>query len=255
MISRIEQPQLFPAAHICNHNMMKLICFDLDDTLWDFESCLQRAETELHAWLDTHYPDFAASHSIDSLRARRRTLLEERAELQHDIGRVRWLAMKHAAEHSGYDSEAAKRLANAAFRKFMVHRNDVEIYADVMPTLTRLRDEYLLCSLTNGNADLVRIGIHHVFHHNLSAEQVGAAKPSPAIFREACRLAGVHPSQAVHVGDDPDNDVFAARAAGMKCIWMNRHAAEWPHAERADAEIRTLDELEHRLRQLIPVAV
>lgn len=229
--------------------MMKLICFDLDDTLWDFGSCLRRAENELHAWLAGHYPDFAARHTIESLRERRRTLLSERPELRHDIGRVRWLAMKHAAEHSGYGSGSATRLANAAFGKFMAYRNDVEIYADVMPVLTRLREDYLLCSLTNGNADLIQIGIHDIFHHNLSAERVGAAKPAPKIFREACRLAGVHPSSAVHVGDDPDNDIIAARAAGMKTIWVNRHSAEWPHVERADAEVRSLSELDNHIRQ------
>ncbi|MDZ7736586.1 MAG: HAD family hydrolase [Gammaproteobacteria bacterium] len=163
---------------------------------------------------------------------------------------MRWLAMKHAAEHSGYDSNSAMRLANAAFGKFMAYRNDVEIYADVMPVLTRLRRDYLLCSLTNGNADLMQIGIHHIFHHNLSAERVGAAKPAPKIFREACRLAGVHPSSAVHVGDDPDNDIIAARAAGMKTIWDRTGTLQsWPHIERADAEVRSLSELGSHIRQ------
>jgi len=235
--------------------MMKLICFDLDDTLWDFESCLLRAEEALHEWLEDQYPDFAGKHDMESLRERRQRLLAERSELRHDIGRVRWLAMKHAAESSGYSDADARRLAHAAFKKFMVHRNNVELFDDVMPALVALRRQYKLCSLTNGNADLNQIGMADLFHHNLSAESVGAAKPSAKMFHEACRLANVHPAEAVHIGDDPDHDVMAARDAGMKTVWINRKQADWPHATTADAEVRTLAELTTWLQTFSPVAV
>ena len=235
--------------------MMKLICFDLDDTLWDFKSCLLRAEQALHSWLADQYPDFAGQHDMTSLRERRRRLLEERSELRHDIGRVRWLAMKHAAEASGYSDTDSRRLAHAAFKNFMVHRNNVELFDDVMPALQTLRQQYKLCSLTNGNADLNQIGMADLFHHNLSAEAVGAAKPSAKMFHEACRLTNVHPSEAVHIGDDPDHDVMAARDAGMKSIWINRKQTAWPHAARADGEIQSLAELVTWLQQNSPVAV
>ncbi len=232
---------------------MKLICFDLDDTLWNFETALPRAEDELHNWLHEYYPDFARQNSIEALSLRRRQLLRERAELRHDIGRVRWLAMQMAAEQMGYDHESARRLANAAFKKFMVHRNEVELFNDVMPAMQCLRKNYTLCSLTNGNADLKIIGLADIFHHQLSAQRVGAAKPAAKIFHEACRLANVDAAEAVHVGDDPQNDVLAARAAGMKTVWVNRKASDWTYGERADIEIRSLADLEAQLQQLLPV--
>lgn len=230
--------------------MLKLICFDLDDTLWDFESALQRAEDALHLWLDDQYPPFARKHSADDLRALRGKLLSERADLRHDIGRVRLLAMQLAAERSGYDSNSARGLAEAAFKKFMYHRNQVELFADVVPVLERLRTRYRVCSITNGNADLQAIGITHLFHHSLAAEHVGAAKPAPDIFIQACRQAGVTTAEAVHIGDDAENDILAARAAGMKTIWINRRAEPWRHDQPADAEIRDLSELEARLHGL-----
>lgn len=231
--------------------MLKLICFDLDDTLWDFESALMRAEDALHLWLRDYYPPFAQSHSVEDLRELRRQILSERAELHHDIGRIRLLAMQIAAERCGYDAGSARQLACAAFDKFMIHRNEVEIFADVLPTLERLRLRYSLCSITNGNADLEAIGIAHLFHHSVSAERLGVAKPAPAIFLEACRLAGAKPAEAVHVGDDAENDVFAARAAGLKTIWINRRAEPWPHDQLPDAAIRNLDELEPQLKRYL----
>lgn len=233
---------------------MKLICFDLDDTLWDFEPTLRRAEQELHHWLDQHYPEFARRYSIDELRLRRRQLLQERPELRHDIGRVRLLAMQHAAMDMGYDSKSARRLSLAAFKKFMIHRSEVTLYDDVMPVLARLRQKYTLCSLTNGNADLAKIGIADVFHHRLAAEHVGAAKPAARIFLEACRCAGVEPRDAVYVGDDPQNDVLGARAAGMKTVWVNRRGEDWMEDDSANAEIHSFDELEGCLRHLFAEA-
>lgn len=227
---------------------MKLLCFDLDDTLWNFEPVLHRAEQSLHVWLDEHYPEFTRQHGIEDLRELRRQLLSERRELHHDIGRVRLLSMQLAAIHAGYDPAAAKRLATASFKIFMRYRNDVQLYDDVVPVLSRLRERYTLCSLTNGNADLAIIGIDDLFDHSLSAQQVGAAKPAPAIFRTACELAGVSPEQALHIGDDPENDIFAARAAGMKTVWVNRKAQVWSHADKPDAEINSLEELEAYLQ-------
>lgn len=227
---------------------MKLLCFDLDDTLWDFEPVLHRAEQSLHAWLDEYYPQFTSHHGIEDLRQLRRQLLTTRPELQHDIGRVRLLSMQLAAQQAGYHTNAAKRLATASFKIFMRYRNDVQLYDDVLPALSRLRTRYTLCSLTNGNTNLNVIGIADHFDHHLSAQQVGAAKPAPIIFRRACELAGVDPGQALHVGDDPENDVLAAQAAGLKTVWINRKYQSWTHDDKPDVEVRSLEELEVYLR-------
>lgn len=62
-------------------------------------------------------------------------------------------------------------------------------------------------SLTNGNADLQRVGLHGHFSHHVAAREVGVAKPDPAIFHHACARLGLAPSQVLHVGDDPLLDV------------------------------------------------
>jgi putative hydrolase of the HAD superfamily len=45
--------------------------------------------------------------------------------------------------------------------------------------------------------------------------EVELEKPDPEIFRLACRVAGVMPHEAVHIGDDPVNDVEGASRAGL----------------------------------------
>ncbi len=58
----------------------------------------------------------------------------------------------------------------------------------------------------------------------LSSAEVGARKPDPLIFHRALELAGVAPSEAIHVGDTPEADVEGALAAGIEPILVDRGA-------------------------------
>lgn len=58
----------------------------------------------------------------------------------------------------------------------------------------------------------------------ISAEE-RVAKPDPELLRRALRLAGVAPEEALHVGDEADTDVAAARAAGVRAVLVDRSAA------------------------------
>lgn len=68
----------------------------------------------------------------------------------------------------------------------------------------------------------------------------GTAKPDPAFFRSACERLGLAPAACVAVGDDPDDDLAAARAAGLAAIDVRplaslgelpRHIAALEHEE------------------------
>jgi len=104
-----------------------------------------------------------------------------------------------------------------------------------------------LVSISNGNADLERIGLRAHFRHCIAARECGVAKPDAAIFHDACTRLGLPPENVLHVGDDPLLDVAGARDAGLRTAWLNRHAAGWPtHAAvgvRADLELHDLTQL------------
>jgi putative hydrolase of the HAD superfamily len=93
-----------------------------------------------------------------------------------------------------------------------------------------------LVSLSNGNADLARVGLTRYFQGGLSAFAFGVAKPDARIFHAAADLAGVAPHEVLHVGDDTALDVLGARKAGMQAAWFNRAQAPWPHADDAHAD-------------------
>ena len=143
-------------------------------------------------------------------------------------------------EDAGYDTS----MVEIAYQVFFSARNEVQLYADVIPALEKLTKQFVLLAVTNGNADLGHIGLSNLFDHTIRAADVGVAKPEAGIFAAAAEAAGVSPGSVLHVGDAPLEDVTGAMRAGMAAVWMNRYQRIWPQEHAPPmAEIGSLDEL------------
>lgn len=227
---------------------MKSVCtitFDLDDTLWPIAPVIQRAESDLWAWLSENYPAIPRHFSAADLTEMRQELALEYQERCHDFRFLRKKVLERVALESGY----TVNLVDPAFDVFDAARNNVEFYPDVLPALRRLSAEFTVIAVTNGNANLEMIGIRHLFHDVVTAVDAGSAKPHRRIFDEAARRAGVPAAEILHVGDHPEIDIGGARNAGMRTAWVNRHGGVWPdHLHPPDAEISTITELRLLLR-------
>lgn len=219
---------------------VRAIAFDLDNTLWEVEPVLRRAEARLFAWLEQNAPRITQALSLDDMRRAREELARREPHNAHDFTYLRTAALAAHARLHGYP----EALAAGAFEVFLAARCEVELFADVLPGLNRLKSRYALGSLSNGNADLGRIGLEHMFAISLSARQIGAAKPARRCFVRLAEELAVAPQQLLYVGDDPQLDVRAARAAGLRSAWMNRSGQPWPAQwEPADLEVRDCLEL------------
>ena len=220
--------------------MIRAVTLDLDDTLWPIAPVMARAEQALDDWLAANCPPVRAAFPIPVMRDLRERIWLEHPHLAHDFTELRKLSLRHAFCASGQD----EGLAESAFAAFFDARNQVELYDDVADTLHTLGSRFTLASISNGNADLERIGLARHFHATIHARAIGAAKPDPIIFQAAARALDVAPAEVAHVGDDPELDVLGAQRAGMLAVWLNRGGASWPFAERRpDLTITRLDEL------------
>ena len=224
-----------------NRAAMAISCitFDLDDTLWESESVLANAEAKFYEWIVRTCPEIARAHSHDTLVAHRREHYASIPDVRHDLTRARLLWLESLLREWGYGAE----LAEAGFRVFRKHRNAVTLFDDVPRVLERLGERHAIGAITNGNADVHRIGIGHHFDFVVTPAEAGAAKPDSAIFELALHAAGASPGSVVHVGDDPVRDVAGAAAIGLRTVWMNPCGRPWPGGKRPDAEIRSLDSL------------
>ncbi|QDW66988.1 HAD family hydrolase [Luteimonas granuli] len=211
---------------------VRAITLDLDDTVWPFAPIGARIERVLDAWMRTHSPATADMFPVEAMRALRARVSAENPALAHDMSALRRLTLEAALRESGGDVA----LVDAAYDAFFAERNRVECYPDAIHALERISARLPVAALSNGNADLARIGLDHLFTVQLSACSFGAAKPDPAIFLAACTRLDVPPAQVLHVGDHPEADVAGAARAGLRSCWINRagddgRRAEWRHAE------------------------
>ena len=229
---------------------ISLLTLDLDNTLWDVESIIVKADADMYAWLDRHYPAWRAL-GMSGFNAIRQQVLAERTDIAHDLTALRLAMLEQLLLATGYDDERARQGATDAFEVFHTGRNQVVLFDGVAETLTHLAERFPLYALSNGNADLQRAGIARWFKGHFSAAKAGHAKPHPRMFEQALAQAGVSPAQAVHIGDHPAQDVAAAQSVGLRSVWVNFTHAEWPLSRRPDAEIRHFSELPAALEVLI----
>ena len=200
------------------------LTLDLDDTLWPVLPALERADQAVDAWLRRHHPDVARAWPIAAMRELRMQVAAERLDLAHDFTSQRQLTLRQAFAACGVEDAPIETL----WEIYFAARNSVELYPDSLPALQRITARWPLASLTNGNADLQRIGIHAHFAHHVCARDSGVAKPDPRIFLAAAERLGVAPEQILHVGDDPAMDMAGARDAGLRTAWINREGLPWP---------------------------
>lgn len=215
----------------------RALSLDLDDTLWPIWPAIERAEQALDAFLREHCPRTAQRFPVHRMRKLRETIAVQHPQYAHDYSRQRLLSLQHALEISG---DAAHH-AGPAFEAFIASRNQVDFYPDALAALHRLSSRLPLAALTNGNADLARIGIGAHFRVFVSAREHGSIKPEAPIFLSTCERLGHAPADVLHVGDDPLLDMVGARRAGLRSCWINRRKERWPAGlPRPDLEFATL---------------
>ncbi|MDO9406459.1 MAG: HAD family hydrolase [Polaromonas sp.] len=220
--------------------MIKAITLDLDDTLWPVWPAIERAEQALEDWLSQNAPMTAALFSNPVVRNEiREHVVKTRPELRHKLSIIRREAIRLALYRSGENP----LLAEPAFDVFYAERNRVTLFDDALLALEFLSARFPVVALSNGNADVQRIGIGKYFRASISAQEFGIAKPEPHIFMAAAGAVNVQPREVLHVGDDERLDVLGALNAGMQTVWLNRAGNPWKHAEKPHLTVSTLTEL------------
>lgn len=216
-----------------NANMTKtpltLISFDLDNTLWSTHRVIGRAERRLRLWLEREHPQATERGlSVANVRELRAQVLTHNPALMNQATNLRLAVLKTGFLQSGYASEQATDAAQQAFSVFIQARNQVSFFPQAIEVLTTLSRAYRLVAITNGNADLDRIGISYLFAAQYNAETVGYAKPAPEIYQHMLTQQRVSPELCLHIGDNPEEDILPAKACGLHTLWSNLTRESWP---------------------------
>ena len=227
---------------------IRLITFDLDDTLWDVRPALEAAEAAQWSYLKARFPSLAlAATPREQTADLRRKLLEDKPELTHHISLFRQSFIKRLLLHHGVPGGEAESAASEAFAAFLSQRHEVVLYDNAQSVLNTLGRQFQLGALTNGNADVRKTEIGSCFDYAWRAEEFGLSKPDPALFHQAFEEAGVSAGEVIHIGDCHDNDVSGAISAGAKAIWFTPDGGT---SEIASGVVKELSELPAAVERL-----
>ena len=225
----------------------KCIFFDLDHTLWDYET--NSAET-----LQELYKQHTLSEKgIDSFSDFLKTFVTINTNLwdQYDTGKIHRDVIRYERFHKilltlGIDDyDLSLNLSNdyvsEAPKKSGLMPNALEI-------LDHLTEKYPLSIITNGfdeiqSTKLACSGITHYFKSVVTSARAGYKKPAKEIFEFALAENGFRASEAIMIGDNLLTDIAGARNASINTVLFNPNKIV--HQEKVDYEIHDLLELKN----------
>jgi len=225
-----------PVRHI------KVISFDGDMTLWDFEEAMRHSLSITLAELQRLAPGERSSElTVSRMIEIRNAVAAELKGRTVNLEDIRLRAFVRTLESIGCHDQALAAELNALYLR---HRfEDIELYPDVVPALDSLGPHFTIGLLSNGNGYPERCGLEDRFSVVVFSQDVGIEKPDPGIFLAACAQAGCDPCELMHVGDSLEADVAGANGVGAISVWLNRNGAPNGSAIAPDYAICSLAEL------------
>lgn len=213
---------------------LKVLTFDLDDTLWDNAGVMERTEHGHFDWLVASLAAWQRARSetptpkiqLDEYRQRRMALGQQQWARRGDFSWLRERTLITLLEESGLSPCAARLWAALAMARFHALRLQVTPFEGVDAMLERLSRHYRLGSITNGNVAFRRLALSRHFEYCIAAGEILAPKPDPRAFLTMLERLGAKPAEALHIGDSWQEDVLPALGLGMQAIWIAPAEAE-----------------------------
>ena len=220
---------------------MKLVIFDLDDTLIDFAATREIAYRCLAKHLDAQGIDSAAFGQVCPAIDRQLFVRFEQGRLSRSEYRLRRFSEPLTAIGVVPENDLVLQLN----KLFMDCVNDSPLlFDDVRVVLQGLRARDIRTAiLTNGPSDgqrrkLLATGLADDVDHVAIGEEIGFSKPSSGAFHSVVERFALGNSDALMVGDSPELDYDAALKAGLKALLLDRDNR---HLGAGRASVRSLD--------------
>jgi len=221
---------------------IKMITFDLDDTLWDNLPTITRAEIDTREWIENKVGKVEWGNFDDFLNLREELIKEDKS-IKWDISKLRKEIFRKKLNHIT-PAKFRDEIVENAFDIFIDKRHEVKFFDGVENALKLLSRNYILGVLTNGNADIFKFDIGKYFKFSISSLEAKDSKPNRAHFDKAARYnEDIKFNQMLHIGDHQINDIFGAYNLGIDTLWFNNTNQEWSQEFQKPEEFSSWEKL------------
>lgn len=199
-------------------SQIRVLSFDLDDTLYQNHEVIRQAE---QAQLDAVAQITSAEHRLTQAQWRelKWQVAKQQPELCHDVSRWRYQVIKLGLAQLGCTEQAD---IDYVYQAFYQARSNFTVPAQSFDVLAQLQQQYQLIAVTNGNADIEKLGLSQYFSGYYRAGEQGCRmKPHPDMLQKAMQDFNLSPAQLLHIGDSVSSDIQAAHNANVASLWFN----------------------------------
>jgi putative hydrolase of the HAD superfamily len=230
-------------------NKLNHIFFDLDRTLWDFETNSKAALVQIfeELKLGNHIQTFDAFYkeyrlvNADFWDKYSKGIITK-ADLR--LGRFAQTLEKFSIKNEQLSNQLGERY-------IQVSPYQTNLFPGTKETLTELKgNNHQLHIITNGFKEVQFIklensGILDFFDDILCSEEVGVNKPNPLVFQKAMERTNAKSIESMMIGDDFNADVLGAEKCGIRGVLFDPHNH---HADRTGVErIQSLKEIPYKI--------
>lgn len=197
----------------------KTLLFDLDNTLLDFTASEQYALEELHTHhFSTEIPKTAFLKSYEDIN---RKLWRQLRFNQYTVTEIKTERFKQLAHK--FKLEKCEKTLAQHYEALLVKKTDW--LPNTKEALDQLKQYYSIGIITNGVTNVQKqkchlMGISNWCTSIIISEEVGLAKPDPAIFTLACTQLNTSPQDCLMFGDSLASDHQGAVNSGMDFCWV-----------------------------------
>lgn len=225
------------------------VFFDLDHTLWDYETNSCSTLTELHKAYTLHekgIPDVQLF--LDQFRTVNNELwdLFDTGRIASDI--IRKERFRRILGHFGIEDDKLDYNLSTDYLDQCPRKGQLMPYATEV--LDYLSGRYRLTVITNGFDEIQHLkltagNLHGYFDHIITSQKAGHRKPAREIFEYALQHNDTQCHEAIMIGDNLITDIGGARGANIDAVFFNSERRI--HNESLDFEINSLLELKNIL--------
>jgi putative hydrolase of the HAD superfamily len=221
--------------------------FDLDHTLWDFDTNSREALKEIYHSLhlaDAGVYDFDLFHKL--YLGHNERLWDRYRKGQMKVDELRWKRMALSLLEFKIGDEGLAHKMAVEFLEILPSKQ--ALFPHTIEVLAYLRDrKYHLHLITNGfektqHQKMKTAGIDVFFQEVITSEGSNSLKPHPEIFEYALIKTGAEKKRSIMIGDTPEVDILGAREAGIDQVYVNHTGNKEP--VEATFTVYSLKELE-----------
>lgn len=200
--------------------------FDLDHTLWDFETNAKETMQEvyeLHALHTKGITDFDLFFNRYSFHNERLWSRYTKGFIKQE--ELRWKRMWFALlDFKIGDDKLSKEMSNHFLERLPFKKKLFPYTFEILEYLTA--KEYQLHLITNGfnsiqYSKLTSSNLTHYFGEVITSEASNSLKPHIEIFEYALQKTGAVKEESIMIGDNPEADIQGGINAGLDTVFVN----------------------------------